>query len=53
VQIFILDSKNGRDISSLNPKESEVLFGRNSSFIVESVNEQDGKYYILVVEANE
>jgi len=53
VQIFIKDSKRGRDISSLNPGEEEVLYERDSAFIVENIVEQGGKYYILVVENNE
>ena len=53
VQIYIKDSKNGRDISLLNPREEEVLYERNASFKVENIVEQDGKYYILVVEDNE
>jgi hypothetical protein len=53
VQICILDSKNGRDISLLNPREEEVLYERDSSFVVKKIVEQDGKYYILVVESNE
>lgn len=53
VQIYIRDSKNGRDISLLNTREEEVLYERGSSFIVEDIFEQDGKYYILVVEKNE
>lgn len=53
VQIYIRDSKNGRDISLLNTREEEVLYERGSSFIVENIFEQDGKYYILVVENNE
>ena len=53
VQIFIKGAKNGRDISALNQKEAEVLYKRNSSFIVVDVTEKDGKHYILVVEDNE
>ena len=53
VQIFIVDSKNGRDISEYNPSEQEVLYKRKSSFYIQKVVERDGKYYILMVENNE
>lgn len=53
VQIYIQDAKNGKDLSGINSKEMEVLYKHNSSFIVNNVVKQDGKYYILVVEANE
>ena len=53
VQIYIRDAKKGKDISSLNEKEKEVLYERNSSFLVENVVLKDGKYYILVVEDDE
>ena len=53
VQIYIKNSKNGRDISLLNPREDEVLYERDSTFVVKSTIEKDGKYYILVVESNE
>lgn len=52
VQIYIQGAKNGKDISSINEKEDEILYKRNSSFKVENVVNQDGKYYILVVENN-
>lgn len=51
VQMFIVDSKRGRDISSRNPEESEVLYERNSKFNIRNVVERDGKYYILMEEA--
>lgn len=53
VQIFIQDSKSGKDISDLNEAESEVLYKRDSSFIVVNMVKQDGIQYILMVEANE
>lgn len=53
VQIFIENAKNGKDISSLNEGENEVLYARNSSFVVNNVVERDGVKYILLGEYNE
>lgn len=53
VQMYILDSKNGYDISSYNEKEQEVLFKNNSSFKVKSVEVIKGKYHILLEEIND
>lgn len=53
VQIFIQNSKNGKDISKFNGAEHEVLYKRNSAFIVRNRIERDGVYYILLVEKNE
>lgn len=50
VQIFIKDAKNGVDISSINEKEQEVLYKRNSIFYTDNIVEQDDKYYILLKE---
>lgn len=50
VQIFIKDTKNGVDISSINEKEQEVLYKRNSIFYTDNIVEQDDKYYILLKE---
>ena len=46
-------AKKGKDISSLNSAENEVLYKRNSSFVVKNVVEKDGKKYILLGEDNE
>ena len=46
-------SKNGRDIRRYNPEESEVLYFRNSKFLVENVIKKDNKYYILWRDINE
>ena len=51
VQIFIQDAKNGRDISSFNKDEQEVLYKNNSSFDVLNIMEKDGKHYILLGES--
>ncbi len=53
VQIYIQDSENGKDMSSFNYVESEILYKRGSSFSIINVVKRDGKYYILVVEENE
>lgn len=53
VQIYIQDTKNGKDISALNDGEKEILYKRNSSFLIVNVVIQDGKYFILAVEDNE
>lgn len=34
IQIYILDSKNGRDLTMFNQKEQEILYERNNSFNV-------------------
>ena len=54
VQVTIIDSKAGKDISYFNHDENEVLYGRNSKFLVLGVSEptEDGKpYRILLQEA--
>ena len=53
VQMFIEDAKSGKDISSLNEAENEVLYKRDSSFVVKNVVEHDGVNYILLGEDNE
>ena len=50
VQIYILNSQNGKDISSFNPQETEVLYQRNSRFQVVTVEKQSGKFYITLEE---
>lgn len=51
--IIYTTSKNGRDIRRYNPEESEVLYPRNSKFIVESLIKNDNTYYILWRDINE
>ena len=53
VQMFIEDAKSGKDISSVNEAENEVLYKRDSSFVVKNVVEHDGVNYILLGEDNE
>lgn len=52
VQIYIQNAKKGRDISSLNEGENEVLYERNTSFKIINTIEHDGKYYILMEETD-
>jgi hypothetical protein len=52
--IFIYtNSKQGKDIRQFNLEESEILYKRNSKFIVENVVKKDNKYYILWSDINE
>lgn len=53
VQIFIQDALNGKDISVLNPKEQEVVYKRDSCFVVLDILNIDDVYYILLGETNE
>lgn len=53
VQIFIQDALNGKDISVLNPKEQEVVYKRDSCFVVLDILNIDDVYYILLGEINE
>ncbi|MGN1157749.1 MAG: phage minor capsid protein [Agathobacter sp.] len=50
VQIFIQNAKNGRNLSGINKRESEVLYERGSKFDVVNIVEHDGKHYILLEE---
>ena len=50
VQILIRDAQNGRDISSINDSEQEVVYKTDSEFVVIDVTESDGKYYIWMEE---
>lgn len=50
VQIYITNSKKGHDISLINSNESEVLFERNSKYIILNKIYKDGKWYILLSE---
>lgn len=51
VQIFIIDSKSGRDVSVYGAEEYEVLYERNQSFQVINKMFVDGKWNILLKEA--
>lgn len=50
VQIYIQDSKQGKDLSLINKNEKEVLYQRGSSFKVVYVEEKNGKTFILLEE---
>ena len=50
IQIYIENGRKGRDISSFNSGEKEVLYERNSSFRVMNVVDIDGTTYILLKE---
>lgn len=50
VCIVIKNAKKGRDISTINKKEKEVLYERGLTVAVKEVVKKGDKYYILVVE---
>ena len=50
VQIFVLQSFQGRDIRAYNPDEQEILYPRNSRFKVKAVKFINGQYYIYLEE---
>lgn len=51
IQIFISNSKRGRNLSELNTKEAEVLYERSSAFRVINVINREGKYHVILEEA--
>lgn len=51
IQIYIQNARNGRDLTTLNTSEMEVLYERNSTFDVLKVAKQDGKYFVLLEES--
>lgn len=52
VQIIIVNSKQGKDISEYNPEEQEVLYPRGTKFKILEIKKTDGKYYIVMEEYN-
>lgn len=50
VQIFIRDASKGKDMSSYNETEKEVLYKRDVHFLVEDVIVNDGVYYFYLKE---
>lgn len=50
IQIYIENARKGRDISSFNSGEKEILYERNSSFKVMKVVDIGGTTYILLEE---
>lgn len=51
VELYI-KSKNGKDIRTHNPEEQEVIFKRNSKFIVKEIEKIKNTYHILLEEIN-
>lgn len=51
IQIYIENSSRGRDITSINSAEKEILYERKSKFKVLNVTEHAGKYWILLEES--
>lgn len=50
IKIYIQNTQNGRDISSVGLDEAEVLYERNSMFEVISKMNREGIWYILLKE---
>ena len=50
VQISIVNSKRGRDISKYNSKEKEVLYQRNSKFRVINIKQKEKVWYLILEE---
>lgn len=50
IQIYIENSRRGKDISAYNEGEQEVLYSRNSSFKVKHIVLKNGITYILLEE---
>lgn len=48
VQIYILDSKNGRNLTMFNQDEQEVLYQRNNRFYIYDICEKD-KYTVIIL----
>ena len=53
VQIYIQNAHSGRDISSINEQEQEVLYKPGQMFKVINIVKEDNKHYILLEELNE
>lgn len=53
VKIYIQSACEGRDISSFNREENEVLYKRNSRFRVQNVEWQQDKVFLLMEEYDE
>lgn len=50
VQIYILDSKNGSNITMLNPGEQEILYSRNSKFFIYDIYKENDYVFIILNE---
>lgn len=53
VQLYILNTKKGRDISQYNQSEQEIIYERGTKFVVKDVEEINGSYHILLEEYDE
>ncbi len=53
VQINIINSKQGKDISKYNPMEEEVLYQRDPKFKILDISKKEDKYIINMEEYNE
>lgn len=51
IQIYIQNATNGKNISSINTKEEEVLYKRGQKFKVMNIRTVEGKIYFLMEEA--
>ncbi|MCI8396165.1 MAG: hypothetical protein HFJ52_00185 [Clostridia bacterium] len=51
--LIYVKSRKGKDLRRFNPEESEILYPRNSKFLVENVVEKDGVIHILWSDLNE
>lgn len=43
---FIIKGKNGRDLKGFNDTEAEVLFGRNTTFKINSLKFEQGRVLV-------
>lgn len=50
IQIFIRNTKRGRNIMAYNEKEQEVLYERGTRFFVWNITKEEGKYLIFLEE---
>lgn len=53
VQLRIANSTKGRNLAGFNDEEAEVLYERNASFRVGGTVNRNGKWFILLTEADE
>ncbi len=51
--IIYVKSKKGKDLRKFNSEESEILYARDSKFLVENIVEKDGVIHILWSDLNE
>ena len=51
VQIYVQNARNGKDLRGWNDMENEVLYPRDAEFRVVNKTKYEGKFYILLEEA--